>query len=140
MSRGASKRAVSTKRKTTIDPRLAVIAQAALDTKANGVELLDLTGLSSLCDYFVITSADSTRRVRAIADAIEEELDSYGSSLHHKEGCREAQWILMNYGAIVVHIFYTPVRDFYGLGTLWAHAPRIPVPVPGAVSRRTKRS
>ena len=103
--------------------KIELIAKAALAKKAKDVVLLDLRRLSSVCDYFIIASGDSTTQLAAIAGNIEKELLKRNCKLWHKEGKAEALWILLDYGDIVVHAFYRDTRGFYNLERLWHDAP-----------------
>ncbi len=100
-------------------------AEAALDTRANNVVILDLRGLSSITDFFVICSGNSDRHVEGIANNIEEKLEEHSTKLWHREGGRRATWILLDYIDAIVHVFTAEVRDFYGLERLWGDAPRV---------------
>lgn len=95
-----------------------------MDKKATDVTLLDLRKLPSICDYFIIASGGSTTHIDTIADNIEKELLARNCKLWHREGRSEALWILLDYGDIVVHIFYKDMRGFYNLEKLWYDAPR----------------
>ncbi|MCH3949682.1 MAG: ribosome silencing factor [Acidaminococcus sp.] len=99
------------------------IAAAAADKKARDILLLNMQGLSPVTDYFVICSAQSSTQVRAIADGIEDKLAEAGKLPAHKEGYTEGNWILMDYGDCVAHVFRESERDFYNLEQLWADAP-----------------
>jgi len=99
-------------------------ARAALDKKASDVVLLDVQELTSLADFFVIASGRSDTQVRAIAEAVEEALRLRERRPLAVEGFRHGQWVLLDYGDVVVHVFYGPVRSFYDLERLWARAPR----------------
>ncbi len=100
-------------------------ARAALDRKANNVVVLDLRGLSSVTDAFVICSGTSDTHVEGIANLIEEKLDEHDVKLWHREGGRKASWILLDYIDTIVHIFTEEARDFYGLERLWGDAPKV---------------
>jgi ribosome-associated protein len=91
---------------------------AALDRKASAVLVFNLTELTSMADYFVLSTANSDRQARAIADSIIERL---GSPLS-VEGLQTATWILMDYGDVVFHIFQEEARRFYALERLWGDA------------------
>lgn len=80
--------------------------------------------MSSVCNYFVIASGTSTTHVRAISDNIIKKLAELGQKSWHVEGEREASWILLDYGDVVVHIFLEDKREFYSLERLWADAPQ----------------
>ena len=85
---------------------------------------MDMGERSSVADHFVVMSAPSTVRVKAIVDHIEDSMEDHDVRLLHKEGVQEARWVLMDYGDIVVHVFYHETRKFYSLETLWGDAPR----------------
>lgn len=98
--------------------------EAALDRKANEVVALDLRGLSSVADFFIICSGNSDTHVEGIANIIEEKLDEHGAKLWHREGGKGASWILLDYIDVIVHIFTEEAREFYSLERLWGDAPR----------------
>lgn len=102
-------------------------AQIALDTKAEDVVLLDVKGISSFTDYFVIMSGRSTRHVQGLAEAIESELRSKRVKASRAEGLQDGMWVLLDFDDVVVHIFYHDQREFYDLEGLWHDAVRIPV-------------
>jgi ribosome-associated protein len=105
----------------------AVCARIALDTKAEDLVVLDVRGLASFTDYFVIMNGRSTRHVQGLAEAIESELSAKRISSRHSEGLREGLWVLLDFGDVVVHVFYHETRRFYDLEGLWHDAPRIDV-------------
>lgn len=99
------------------------IANYANDKKAQDIVILNMEGLSSVTDYFIIASARNVQLAKAIADNIEKELFvNEGISATHKEGYREGHWILLDFDNIVVHIFLEDERNFYNLEELWAQA------------------
>lgn len=98
------------------------IAKAADDKKARDIVLMNMAELTPATDYFVICSANSTTQVRAIADNIEEQLREKGEEFMHREGYREAEWVLLDYGDCVAHIFLQDSREFYSLESLWGDA------------------
>jgi ribosome-associated protein len=102
-----------------------LIAEAAANKKATGLVLLEMRGMTSFTDYFVICSGKSDRQVQAIAQGIEEILAKEGIYPLGLEGMAEGKWVLMDYEDVVVHIFLEPVRQFYDLEGLWIEAPRI---------------
>ena len=91
---------------------------AALDKKAAAVLVFNLTGLTTLADYFVLSTASSGRQARSISDAI---LEVLGPALS-VEGLASANWILMDYGDVVFHVFQEEARKFYALERLWGDA------------------
>jgi ribosome-associated protein len=102
-----------------------ICAQTALDSKAEDLLVLDVRGISSFTDYFVIMSGRSTRHVQGLAELIEAELRSKRVSSKHSEGLQEGMWVLLDFGDLVTHIFYKGQRDFYDLEGLWHDAPRV---------------
>ena len=102
------------------------IVDAASDKKAEDIIVLDLRGLCQFTDYFVICHGSSSRQALAIADAIEERLFEEGRRKpKHVEGRRVADWILMDFIDVVVHVFVDEKREFYGLERLWGDAPHV---------------
>ena len=98
------------------------ICKAASDKKAKDIITMNMKGIISSTDYFVICSAATSTQVRAIADNIEEELDKAGVHFDHKEGYREGEWILLGYGDAVAHVFRDENREYYALEELWSSA------------------
>lgn len=105
------------------------LAQAAVraleDKKGQDILVLDLDGLTTLADYYILCTGQSMPQLRALADAVDETLSRLGVAPRHVEGYPSASWILQDYGSIVVHIFRKDAREFYGLERLWADAPRV---------------
>ena len=108
----------------TGQPELELAIAAALDRKAKDVAVLDLRGISSFTDYFLICSGTSTRQVRALADAIGEALGPSAPRSPRLEGYAEGEWVLMDYLDFVVHVFTEEKRAFFNLEKLWRDAPR----------------
>jgi len=102
-------------------------AHAALDKKAEDVIILDVRGMSSFTDYFVIMSGRSTRHVQGLADAINEALSHKRNREATTEGLQEGLWVLLDFNDIIIHIFYHESRSFYDLEGLWHEAPRLEV-------------
>ena len=104
--------------------RLAAVA--ADDKKAINTLIIDVGDVLAVTDYFVITSGANPRQVHAVVDAIEEEVRLAGGlSPLRVEGKEEREWVLMDYGAFVVHVFHTEQRDFYQLERLWGDRARL---------------
>tara|TARA_B100000700_G_scaffold322219_1_gene423194 strand:+ start:4647 stop:5021 length:375 start_codon:yes stop_codon:yes gene_type:complete len=101
----------------------------ALERKASDVVVLDLRGISTATDYFVIASGTSDVQVKAIADHIRDELKKDSVRPEHLEGLRGGRWVLMDYVDFVVHVFHPQAREFYQLEWLWGDAPRWDVPI-----------
>jgi len=103
---------------------------AALDKKALLPVLIDVSGLASYTDFICILSGRSDRQVDAIADGILAVMKARGRSLLGQEGSGSGRWTLLDFGDVVVHVFYHPVREFYDLESLWVDAPRIQLRIP----------
>ena len=102
-----------------------LIAELAYDKKAEDIVILDMRRIVNFCDYFVVISGTSERHAQAIANGIEEGLREAGLKVHYREGIKSSKWVLMDLGDVVIHIFETETREFYGLEHLWQDAPRV---------------
>lgn len=111
-----------TKRGSTLSRK---IAKVIYNKKGNDILILDLRRRSPLADFFVLCTASSSVHAQAIADAIGDELKALDLKPHHIEGYTIANWILLDYLSVVVHIFLADVRSFYGLERLWGDAPKV---------------
>ena len=100
------------------------IAQIIIDKKGENVLLLDLRKISPITDYFILATAQSPLHAQAISDELVKKLKKEGNRVHHVEGYNQAQWVLLDFLDVVVHIFLPEVRTFYGLERLWGDAPR----------------
>jgi len=114
--------------------------RAALDRKAYDLVVLETGNLSSISDYFVVCSGRSDTQVQAIAEAVEKALAAHGERPLSIEGLPHAQWVLLDYGDVVLHVFYVPVRQFYDLERLWARAPRVELPEPFLSQARSQKT
>lgn len=108
-----------------LDPQLDLYVKAVLGKKADAVVALDVRGLTSIADTFIICSGSSSRQVTAIADHVERFLKDNGIRPLSVEGRKEGHWVLMDYGDVIVHVFYEETRSFYDLEGLWVDAKRI---------------
>lgn len=106
----------------TSEERASLAAELALSKKAENVIAMDLSKLTSTCDFFVIANGTSDVQVRAIADAIVEGLGEEGEKPWHVEGYEGKRWILLDYVDVVVHVFDEETRDYYQLEMLWGDA------------------
>ncbi len=106
---------------------VARVAAAAADEKsADDICIIDLTELSDVCDYFVIATGSNTRLVDAVIDEVEEKVAAAcGEHPFSIEGREQRDWILMDYGSVVVHVFTPEARDYYRLEKLWGDAPQL---------------
>ena len=110
------------------DPSLDLFIKAILGRKAINVVVLDVTDLTSYADIFIICSGRSNRQVSAIADFIKTELKKHKIMPLGVEGTKDGHWVLLDYGHVIIHVFYEPVREFYDLEGLWSDAKRIMTP------------
>ena len=112
---------------TELDPELAPFVTAALGRKAMDLVVIDVSQVTDVADVFLICSGRSNRQVTAIAEFIEAELKKDGIRPLSIEGVKDGQWALIDYGHVVIHVFYDPVRRFYDLESLWTDARRIDI-------------
>ena len=111
----------------------------ALEKKAYDLVLMEVGRLTSLADYFLVCTGRSDTQVQAIVQGIEEHLARAGVRPLSIEGYSRGQWVVVDYGDVVVHVFYEPVREFYDLDRLWARAPRVQLPEPYGAQARDLR-
>ena len=107
------------------DSDLDLYIRAVLGKKAENVVALDVAELTSIADVFIICSGKSNRQVNAIAEHIQTSLKKHKIKPLSVEGTREGHWVLLDYGHVIIHIFYQPMREFYDLDGLWVDARRI---------------
>ena len=114
--------------------------EAAQEKQAVDVAVLKLAGSSAFAEYFLLCSGRSQPQIKAISDAIEERLDRGGLRLRHREGkAGVAEWVLLDYGDFVVHVFSERAREYYDLERLWRTAERMDFPSPGDEPPSTRR-
>lgn len=106
------------------------ILAAAFTKNALQPALLHVTELCSFTDYLLVLSARSVRQVEAISEAVQKEMKGMNVDALGVEGQRGSEWVLADYGDVVVHIFYHPLRERYNLEGLWSEAPRVELDVP----------
>src|SRR5205807_473084 len=106
----------------TAVPAWLVAVRAAESKKATDIQVLDLTGVASFADYFVICTGANQKQVQAIADEVGLQLKRTGEVPNSMEGYTQGEWVLLDYGDLLVHVFSTRARDYYGLERLWRHA------------------
>lgn len=109
----------------TTEQKRQLILDAAEDAKAERISDLDLRGKTLIADYFIVCSGTSDVHIRSVADKIQDALRTAGERALRVEGYREATWVLLDYGDIVVHIMREETREHYGLETFWQNAPLI---------------
>ncbi|MCC7301209.1 MAG: ribosome silencing factor [Bacteroidia bacterium] len=123
-SRGRTKPRVVKKTKDPSELLASAVADGIREKKGTDIVVMDLRGINtSVCDFFIICQGNSRTQVEAIADAIEEEVKKEtGEKPWHSEGHENAEWILLDYGSVVAHVFQPEPRAFYNLESLWADA------------------
>jgi ribosome-associated protein len=112
------------------DPSLDIFIQAAQGKKALDIVVMDLRDMNAITDYFIICSGRSSRQVMAIAEHIQKEMRNSRIRPLGVEGQGSGHWILLDYGHVVIHVFYDPIRRFYNLEGLWSDVPRIQIAGP----------
>jgi ribosome-associated protein len=102
-----------------------LIVEVASDNLASDIVMLDMRGLASFTDYFVVMSADSTRLIQALENDIATTMKQAKLNIHRREGSAATGWVLMDCSDVIVHIFGPEEREFFGLERLWARAPQV---------------
>lgn len=117
---------MSDKSKATVsDDFLKPYIEALSERKPEDVMILDVRGLTSFTDAFIIASGRSTRQVSSIGQHIDMEMKKKGVKAFSVDGLEEGRWVLLDYGDVIIHVFYDEVRRFYNLEGLWADARRV---------------
>ena len=109
-------------------PPLDLYVKAVMGRKATNVVALDVAELTSYADVFIICSGSSNRQVSAIADFIQSDLKKHKIKPLSVEGTQDGHWVLLDYGHVIIHVFFEPVRQLYDLEGLWIDAQRITTP------------
>jgi ribosome-associated protein len=124
------------------DERIWTALAAAVEKKAIDMIVLDLREIASFTDYFIIASGANERQVQAISDEVVDTLKKSGSPVVRVEGYKTAEWILLDYGDFVMHIFGDKARKFYDLERLWRESKRVELPpeLASEANRSLKRS
>jgi ribosome-associated protein len=125
-----TKEARATNRTNDARERALTATRGALDKKALEPALLDVRNATSYTDYILLLSGRSDRQVQAVADGVVEAMQGEGWKPIGIEGDSQGHWVLIDFGDVVVHVFYHPLREFYDLEGLWLDAPRVPLEVP----------
>lgn len=114
----------STSSSSTIDSRTAAFlaANACESKKANSTVVLDVSKVTLLADYFVITGGESAAQIRAIVEAVDDALSSQGLKAKSIEGKTEGRWVLLDFGTVIVHVLQEKERNFYKIEQFWNHA------------------
>jgi ribosome-associated protein len=117
----------STKPVLTSLERALNCAALALDKKAEDVKILEIGRISSIADYLVLASGHSDRQAQAIAESVRTGLKKFGKALDI-EGLKEGNWVVIDYGDVIIHVFKEEVRRYYNLDELWSAAPLVELP------------
>jgi len=112
----------------TTAEKIATIKEALEDVKAVDIEIIDTSKKSPLFDCMIIASAQSTRQTKALADNVEKKLKEKGEEPLSSEGEGSGEWILVDFGEVLVHIMQPPVRAYYNLEELWGVQPKARIP------------
>ena len=120
-------------------PSLDLYIKAASAKKALNLVILDVAELTSIADVFIICSGRSNRQVNAIADSIVVNLKKHKIKPLSVEGTGEGHWVLLDYGHVIIHVFYEPVREFFDLEGLWMDAKRITTPSMKKMQSRSQK-
>lgn len=106
---------------------MAILAARSMDAKKGSkITVLKLEDLTVITDYFVVGTGNSRAQTQALADAARDALEDAGFTISRVEGFQEGRWILLDFGAVIIHIFQEDERSFYNLERLWADAPQLP--------------
>ena len=111
----------------TVEQMVKVAYDAIDDKLGQDISIINIGQVSSLCDYFIIATASSSRQVKAIADSVQDAFTEQGIEQRAKEGYDTQTWILLDYGDIIVHVFDEENREFYNLEKLWKDAPYVDI-------------
>jgi len=124
-------------KKYLLRPELRAAIEAALEKQAAEVTLLDLEGLGAFTNHFLLCTGFSSRQVEAICDEVERKVEEIGTRLQHREGQSGGDWMLLDFGDLIVHVFTEHARRFYDLERLWRAARRVEFENPGESGRFT---
>jgi len=106
------------------EQRIDLLCKLASDRKAEDIVIFDMRDQVAFCDVFIVMTASSSVRLKAIVDHIQKEMKVKGFKAYHQEGYREAVWVLLDYGDIVLHVFDIDHRQYYNLEKLWGDVPQ----------------
>ena len=99
--------------------------EAVSDKKGEDIKVLNISQISTIADYFVIATGSNLSQIRAMADEVDEKLSKAGLHAKYMEGYQKAEWILLDFGPIIVHLFNRENREFYDLERIWADADEV---------------
>lgn len=102
-----------------LEEKVEIVLKAADDKLASDIVSLNIGGMTTIADYFIIMTGNSINQTQAIAEEIEHKLEEVGFEARGKEGLREGQWIILDFNDVVVHVFHKDTRDYYNIEKLW---------------------
>ena len=102
-----------------------IVYRALEDKKGENISIIDISGISPLADYFIITNGSNDSQVKALVDNVEEKMHEAGHSQIQRDGLRSGNWVLLDYGDVVVHVFDRENREFYHLERIWSDGRKI---------------
>lgn len=111
----------------TQNEKIEIIVKALDSKKADDIQVLEIKDLTILSDYFVIANGNSSTQTKAIADEVEYKMKENGIMPDRTEGYQGSNWIILDYGDIIVHVFYKETRSYYNLERLWSDAQQVDV-------------
>ena len=120
LSRAAKRRSEPVSRRPDAEQTLSTVLAALEDMKAEDITTIDLTGKSSIGDYMVVATGRSQRHVASVADNVVKDLEQSGITRVRVEGMRQADWVLIDSGDVIVHVFRPEIRSFYNIEKMWA--------------------
>ena len=116
----------------SLRPEIRAAVEAAQDKQAVDITVLNLSGAGAFAEYFLLCSGQSQPQIQAIGESIEERLEREGRRVVHREGKSSSEWVLLDYGDFVAHIFSERARQYYDLERLWRSAERVTFPEPAS--------
>lgn len=99
--------------------------EAFLSKKGSDIVIVDVRGVSTMADYFMVVSGSSSPQLKALANAVVKELKPAGAICHRQSGVPDDGWVVLDYGDVIMHMFLKDLRDYYAIEELWADAPRV---------------
>lgn len=116
---------IKTKKPLTSKKKAVLAARSLESKKALDIIILDVSQITTIADYFIIATGEAKRQIKACSDYVDEVLSSRGEQPIHIEGITNLEWVLMDYGDVIIHIFDKDARLYYGLERLWGDAPMV---------------
>lgn len=111
----------------THEEKLKIIIKALDSKKAEGIQAIKIRDLTVIADYFVIASGNSSTQTKTLAEEVEYQMTQAGIKPTRKEGYNGSNWVILDYGDVIVHVFYKETRDYYQLERLWADGEKIDI-------------